>query len=121
MSVCVVAAAVAAAWSTNVGAENLRPLEAKTGLPAFEYMEAPDVMPNYLAGEAWSTQGQSITRMQAPLSPEESAKHIVIQPGFSAELWAAEPDITKPIAMAWDERGTFVDRRNDRLPERPAA
>ena len=122
MSVCVVAAAVAAAWSTNVGAENLRPLEAKTGLPAFEYMEAPDVMPNYLAGEAWSTQGQSITRMQAPLSPEESAKHIVIQPGFSAELWAAEPDITKPIAMAWDERGRLwiaetIDYPNDLQPD----
>ncbi|MGK0237206.1 MAG: putative membrane-bound dehydrogenase-like protein [Candidatus Pelagisphaera sp.] len=82
-----------------------RPLKAKTGLDPFTYIKSPDVMPNYLAGEKWSTQGQSITRMQAPLSPRDSAKHVVVQPGFSSQLWAAEPDIAKPIALAWDERG----------------
>ena len=121
-SVCVVAAVIAAAFNSGAGEADLRPLKAKTGLAPFEYMESPEIMPNYLAGESWSTQGQSITQMQAPLSPEESAKHIVIQPGFSSQLWASEPDITKPIALAWDERGRLwiaetIDYPNDMQPD----
>src|SRR5207245_3048219 len=42
---------------------------------------------------------------QKPLSPEESMQHVVTLPGFSVSLFAAEPDIAKPIWMAWDERG----------------
>ena len=32
-------------------------------------------------------------------------KHIQLPKGFTAELFAAEPDIINPIALAWDERG----------------
>ena len=42
---------------------------------------------------------------QFPLSPEESRKHIQIAPGFELALFAAEPEILKPMAMAWDARG----------------
>lgn len=42
---------------------------------------------------------------QLPLSPEESQTHIQIPVGFRLELFASEPDIKKPIAMDWDERG----------------
>ena len=42
---------------------------------------------------------------QLPLSPEESMQHIQVPPGFSLELFAAEPDIKNPIAMSWDDRG----------------
>jgi len=44
-------------------------------------------------------------RVQLPLSPEESQKHIQLPEGFTAELFAAEPDIINPIAFTWDERG----------------
>ena len=44
-------------------------------------------------------------RVQDPLSPEDSQKHIQLPEGFEASLFAAEPDIINPIAMAWDERG----------------
>ena len=101
-SVYLFAALVVAAFTSYGDVESIRPLTAKAGLAPFVYIESPDVMPNYLAEEKWSTQGRSITLMQAPLSPGESSKHIVIQPGFSSQLWAAEPDITKPIALAWD-------------------
>lgn len=84
---------------------HVRPLHAFPGTKPFTYVEAPDRLPNYLPGERWGTQGAPITQMQAPLSPEESAKRLVLQPGFAAQLWAHEPDITKPIALAWDERG----------------
>ena len=44
-------------------------------------------------------------KVQNPLSPEDSQKHIQMPEGFEAELYAAEPDIINPIAFAWDERG----------------
>lgn len=44
-------------------------------------------------------------RVQNPLSPEDSQKHIQVPNGFSTTLFAAEPNIINPIAFAWDERG----------------
>ncbi|HET8735258.1 MAG TPA: PVC-type heme-binding CxxCH protein [Pricia sp.] len=44
-------------------------------------------------------------RVQLPLSPEDSQKHIQLPEGFTAELFAAEPNIINPIAFTWDERG----------------
>jgi len=44
-------------------------------------------------------------RYQLPLSPEESQTLIQVPPGFRLELFASEPDIKKPIAMDWDEKG----------------
>ena len=57
--------------------------------------------------------------MQLPVSPEESMKHLQVQPGLRVELFASEPDIFKPIDMKWDERGRLwivetKDYPNDR-------
>jgi putative membrane-bound dehydrogenase-like protein len=46
-----------------------------------------------------------VPRMQEALTPAESNKLTSIPPDFEIKLFAAEPDITNPIAMAWDERG----------------
>ena len=69
------------------------PLGARTGLSPFQYQAATDRLPNYVAGEKWGVQGAPITRMQAPLSPEDSMKHIHLPEGFRVELFASEPDI----------------------------
>jgi len=42
---------------------------------------------------------------QVPLDPEESIQYMQVPPGFEAKLFASEPNIVKPIAMTWDERG----------------
>lgn len=57
-----------------------------------------------------------------PFSPDDSMKHMHLPQGFRVELFAAEPDITKPIAMTFDARGRLwilesVDYPNDILPE----
>jgi putative membrane-bound dehydrogenase-like protein len=44
-------------------------------------------------------------RVQNPLSPEDSQKHIEVPKGFETILYAAEPNIINPIAFTWDERG----------------
>lgn len=44
-------------------------------------------------------------KLQAALSPAASQLMTQVPVDFRIELFAAEPDIVKPIAMAWDERG----------------
>src|SRR5690349_10427466 len=54
----------------------------------------------------------------APPSPQESLARVKLPPGFKAKVFAAEPNVQNPIAMAWDARGrlwiaenyTYADR-----------
>jgi putative membrane-bound dehydrogenase-like protein len=85
----------------------------------FEYVEAN--VPHYLPGKPWGTTGKPIGQMQKPLSPAESMKHMHLPEGFEVQLYASEPDIAKPIAMAWDARGRLwiaetEDYPNDMQP-----
>ena len=40
-----------------------------------------------------------------PLSPADEQKALLVPDGFEVQFVAAEPDIFKPINMAFDERG----------------
>jgi len=80
-------------------------LKVSSGLAAFEYMEAPAPLPNYVVSERWGVQGEPIRTMQKPLEPAESIKHLAVFPEFEKSLFASEPDIVKPIWISWDERG----------------
>lgn len=51
------------------------------------------------------TKRHVVPKMQDPLTPDQSQKLIQIPVDFEMQLFAAEPDIVNPIAMAWDERG----------------
>lgn len=44
-------------------------------------------------------------KYQAPLSPEDSLRYVQVPADFDLQLFAAEPDVVKPIFVAWDERG----------------
>lgn len=46
-----------------------------------------------------------VPKMQEALKPDESMKLMQVPVDFDVQLFAAEPDITNPIAMSWDERG----------------
>ena len=109
------------AGSIPLRAAEIQSLAPKTGLPAFEYTESPEALPNYVAGAKWGVQTTPIRTMQKPVTAEESLRHLVMPPGFEAQLFAAEPEITKPICMAWDEKGRLwiaetVDYPNDMQP-----
>lgn len=69
----------------------------------FDYVDAK--IPFYPPSDEWGTMGKPIAKMQLPVLPEESMKHMVTPKGFRVQLFAAEPDIGKPMCMAWDERG----------------
>ena len=92
-------------WAANKGEVfDSRP-KPVTGLKPFSYDKAADRIPNYLPSARWGVQGEAMTQMQKPLDPAESVKHMVLPKGFEARLFAAEPEIAKPICMAWDHRG----------------
>src|SRR5688572_24436656 len=44
-------------------------------------------------------------RPTAPLTPDEQVKTFKLPPGFKVELLASEPDIFKPMNMAFDAKG----------------
>jgi putative membrane-bound dehydrogenase-like protein len=41
----------------------------------------------------------------APIAPQEATRHMRLPEGFRATLFAGEPDVVQPIAMAFDDRG----------------
>ena len=44
-------------------------------------------------------------KYQEPLSPQDSMRYTQVPADFDLQLFAAEPDIVKPMYLAWDERG----------------
>jgi putative membrane-bound dehydrogenase-like protein len=75
------------------------------GRPDHDYVTAPiprvpGELPNYREGRS-----ARLHDMPVAISPAESMKHLSVPGGFRVELFAAEPDIVKPIAINWDERG----------------
>ncbi len=80
-------------------------------------------LPNYLPGRSWGTQGDALTQMQEPLRPEASMRHAVLAPQLELHLFAADPEIYKPICMSWDARGRLwiaetTDYPNELKPDR---
>lgn len=58
----------------------------------------PGEVPNY-------ERRPEAVKYQAPLSPKDSMRYTQVPADFDLQLFASEPDIVKPIYMAWDERG----------------
>jgi putative membrane-bound dehydrogenase-like protein len=90
-------------------------------LPPFKYV--PAKVPFYPAGQRWGTTTEPLTKMQAPVEPEESMRHLVTPVDFEVKLFASEKLLGggKPICMNWDERGRLwvaltVDYPNERKP-----
>lgn len=49
-------------------------------------------------------------------TPEEERLSFILPPGFEATLFASEPDITKPINMAFDEKGRLWVTQSSEYP-----
>jgi putative membrane-bound dehydrogenase-like protein len=77
----------------------------QSGLKPFDYVDAAANIPLYVPSPRWGVQGEPIRKMQEPVEPAESMKHMAVPQGLEVKLFASEPDISKPISMAWDHRG----------------
>jgi putative membrane-bound dehydrogenase-like protein len=96
-------------------------LSKPTAVTQFEYEEGLKVP--YYSNEqgAAARGGNPWPKVQKPLTAAQSMEHIIVPAGFELQLFASEPDIKKPIAMSWDERGRLwiietVDYPNKLLP-----
>jgi putative membrane-bound dehydrogenase-like protein len=64
-------------------------------------------------------QNQKLSRdayKYAGLPPEEAARAMTLPEGFSVSLFAGEPDVMQPIAMALDDRGRLWVAENTEYP-----
>lgn len=55
----------------------------------------------------------------AAMPAEEVARSLQLPPGFKANVFAAEPDVQNPIALAWDARGRLWIAENYTYAEAP--
>lgn len=76
--------------------DDVNELLAAYEIPVPEFQDAE--IPNY-------EKKDPAPRFQLPLTPDQSMKLIQVPVGFELELFASEPMIINPMAMAWDERG----------------
>ena len=92
-------------WAANKGdVFDSHPRVSSTAKP-LSFEKAPAEIPSYTPGKAWGTLGESITQMQMPASPSDSIEHLALPKGLEPRLFVSEPDIAKPIALAWDHKG----------------
>ncbi len=74
-------------------------------LKALTFEQPKSPIPLYLPGKKFGAGNSPVNEMQEPLRAEESVKHMILPRGFEAKLFAAEPEIAKPLCMAWDHLG----------------
>lgn len=85
--------AAATIWTAN------RTPEKPSDIPVFTYRD--DVNKDLYNHE----NRRGTQKIQDQLTPEESARCMVLQKGFEAQLVVHEPDIVNPIDIVWDDRG----------------
>jgi putative membrane-bound dehydrogenase-like protein len=59
------------------------------------------------------------TAVSPPMSPAQAAAKMQVPAGFHVAVFAAEPQVQNPIAMAWDRRGRMWVAENYTYAERP--
>jgi putative membrane-bound dehydrogenase-like protein len=62
-------------------------------------------LPVYIASSQTTYPNTEPETSGSPTPPEAAAAGMQLPEGFSAHVFASEPDVQNPIAMAWDSRG----------------
>lgn len=77
----------------------------------------------FLAGTALAADFPALYNSErdqgGPMPAEEAARTMTLPPGFKATVFAAEPEVQNPIAMAWDARGRLWVAENYTYAESP--
>jgi putative membrane-bound dehydrogenase-like protein len=71
--------------------------------PAIVFLAALALEP--LSAQDFPTPRNTETASTAPMPAADAVRGFRVPPGFSVTVFAAEPDVQNPIAMAWDCRG----------------
>ncbi|MEX0586544.1 MAG: hypothetical protein WD176_07870, partial [Pirellulales bacterium] len=67
-------------------------------------------------GQMGSALGQPLVAPTEALSPAEQQKRFHLPPGFEIQLVAAEPDVRKPMNLAFDDQGRLVVTQSVEYP-----
>src|SRR5437667_6675594 len=59
---------------------------------------------------------EDVIRKTEPLTPEQERKAFHLPPGFEAQLVASEPEIGKPMNMAFDANGRLWMTQSSEYP-----
>lgn len=78
--------------------------ERKTSYKAFLAQREPEKREKHPQVANYEKRPEALT-FQAPFSPKGSMERTQVPADCELRLFASEPDIAKPIAFAWDERG----------------
>src|SRR5205807_5280093 len=62
------------------------------------------------------SQEPPVVASQDPLSPQEEIKKFSLPPGFEIQLVASEPEIIKPMNLAFDDRGRLLCTQSVEYP-----
>jgi putative heme-binding domain-containing protein len=65
---------------------------------------------------AAAAQEPPVIATQDPLSPQEELKRFTLPPGFEIQLVASEPEIIKPMNLAFDDRGRLLCTQSVEYP-----
>src|SRR6188472_270483 len=71
------------------------------------------------AGDFPQPYNSEADKSSSPMPAAEAAAKMTLPPGFKATVFAAEPDVQNPIAMAWDGRGRLWIAENYTYAESP--
>ncbi len=80
----------------------------------FRFFAAKPALPN-LRNQASAPSSRDQYKFNG-LSPDEAAKAMTVPEGFRVNIFAGEPDVVQPIAMALDERGRLWIAENESYP-----
>jgi putative membrane-bound dehydrogenase-like protein len=82
------------------------------------HSEEPKFPANAVAQVAKAPPGPVDEIKFAGLTPEQAVKEMTLPPGFSAKVFAAEPDVTQPIAFCMDDRARLWVVEGHTYPKR---
>lgn len=85
-------------WQTRQGLLNLQDISLKVLL-----IGCVGIV--FCPGSAMAQNFGEMVRSTEPLSPEQQRQTFQLPPGFEVQLFAAEPEIQKPMNLAFDARG----------------
>jgi len=69
-----------------------------------------------LGGLPVSSQEPPVIALQEALTPQEEIKKFTLPPGFEIQLVASEPEIIKPMNLAFDDRGRLLCTQSVEYP-----
>lgn len=93
---------------TDINGDGRPDIAVGNKLGSYLFLQNPEATPADWAAQPLQAGTQLFyenVRSSEPLPPEQQQQTFVLPPGFEIQLVAAEPDIHKPMNLAFDERG----------------